>query len=88
MKNWLVKWALAQSLVLTIIIITLTSLQAFHNRYGRFILLSKAIPVEDVAESYVDDDGYITIKLKDVAYQLDDKRNASYKELLGLEDQR
>lgn len=83
MKKWVVNWALMQVLVLAILIVTLGFLQ---THYGRFILLSKAIPVEDVAESYVDDNGYITIKLKDVAYQLDDEANKSYKELLGLEE--
>ena len=84
MEKCVVNWALKQALalVLSILIVTLGLLQM---HYGRFILLSKAIPVEDVAESYVDDDGYITIKLKDVTYQLDDEKNISYKELLGLE---
>ena len=45
------------------------------------IQLEKAIPLSDVACWYVKDD-YITIELKDVTHQLDNKANASYTDLL------
>lgn len=45
------------------------------------IQLEKAIPLSDVACWYVKDD-YITIELKDVTRQLDNKANASYTDLL------
>lgn len=45
------------------------------------IQLEKAIPLSDVACWYVKD-GYITVELKDVTRQLDDKANASYTDVL------
>lgn len=45
------------------------------------IQLKKAIPLSDVACWYVKD-GYITVELKDVTRQLDDKANASYTDVL------
>ena len=45
------------------------------------IQLEKAIPLLDVACWYVKD-GYITVELKDVTRQLDDKANASYTDVL------
>lgn len=45
------------------------------------IQLEKAIPLSDVACWYVKDD-YITIELKDVTHQLDNKANASYTDVL------
>ena len=45
------------------------------------IQLEKAIPLSDVACWYVKDD-YITVELKDVTCQLDNKANASYTDLL------
>lgn len=45
------------------------------------IQLEKAIPLSDVACWYVKD-GYITVELKDVTRQLDDKANASYMDVL------
>ena len=45
------------------------------------IQLEKAIPLSDVACWYVKDD-YITIELKDVTRQLDNKANASYMDVL------
>lgn len=45
------------------------------------IQLEKAIPLSDVACWYVKDD-YITVELKDVTCQLDNKANASYTEVL------
>lgn len=45
------------------------------------IQLEKAIPLSDVACWYVKD-RYITVELKDVTRQLDDKANASYTDVL------
>lgn len=45
------------------------------------IQLEKAIPLSDVACWYVKD-GYITVELKDVTRQLDNKENASYTDVL------
>ena len=45
------------------------------------IQLEKAIPLSDVACWYVKD-GYITVELKDVTRQLDDKANESYTDVL------
>lgn len=45
------------------------------------IQLEKAIPLSDVACWHVKD-GYITVELKDVTRQLDDKANASYTDVL------
>ena len=45
------------------------------------IQLEKPIPLSDVACWYVKDD-YITVELKDVTCQLDNKANASYTDLL------
>lgn len=45
------------------------------------IQLEKAIPLSDVACWYVKD-GYITVELKDVTRQLDDKANACYTDVL------
>lgn len=45
------------------------------------IQLEKAIPLSDVTCWYVKD-GYITVELKDVTRQLDDKANASYTDVL------
>ena len=45
------------------------------------IQLEKAIPLSDVACWYVKD-GYLTVELKDLSYQLDNKANASYMDVL------
>ena len=45
------------------------------------IQLEKAIPISDVACWYKKD-GYITVELKDVTHQLDNKANTSYTDIL------
>lgn len=47
-----------------------------------YIPMETAIPVSDIACWYVNDAGYISVELKDVAYQEDDKANASYTDVL------
>ena len=51
-----------------------------HNNY---IPMETAIPVEDIAEQYIGEDGYLTVELKDLSYQLDDKTNANYTDVLA-----
>ena len=46
------------------------------------IQLEKAIPLSDVACWYTNADGYVTVELKDVTHQLDNKANASYTDIL------
>lgn len=47
-----------------------------------YVPMETAIPVEDIAEQYIGADGYLTVELKDLSYQLDNKANASYTDVL------
>ena len=49
---------------------------------NNYIPMETAIPVEDIAEQYIGSDGYLTVELKDLSYQLDNKANASYMDVL------
>lgn len=49
---------------------------------GKSTQLNHSIPIEDIACYYTNADGYITIELKDVTHQLDNKANASYTDVL------
>lgn len=49
---------------------------------GKSTQLNHSIPTEDIACHYTNADGYITVELKDVTHQLDNKANASYTDLL------
>lgn len=49
---------------------------------NNYIPMETAIPVEDIAEQYIGTDGYLTVELKDLSYQLDNKENASYTDVL------
>lgn len=49
---------------------------------GKSAQLNHSIPIEDVACYYTNADGYITVELKDVTRQLDNKANASYTDVL------
>lgn len=42
----------------------------------------KSIPISDIAYCYTNENGYITLELKDVTHQFDNKVNASYAEIL------
>lgn len=46
------------------------------------IELSQCIPLSDIAEAYLGNDGYYHVVLKDVSRQLDDPENLEYAELL------
>lgn len=48
-----------------------------------YVPMETAIPVEDIAEQYIGEDGYLTVELKDLSYQLDDKANANYADVLA-----
>lgn len=50
---------------------------------SNYIPMETAIPVEDIAEQYIGADGYLTVELKDLSYQLDDKTNANYADILA-----
>lgn len=56
------------------------STTSIHNNY---IPMETAIPVEDIAEQYIGEDGYLTVELKDLSYQFDDKANANYTDVLA-----
>lgn len=45
---------------------------------GKSAQLNHSIPTEDIACWYTNADGYITVELKDITHQLDNKANASY----------
>lgn len=47
-----------------------------------YIPMETAIPVSDIACWYVNNAGCISVDLKDITYQLDDKTNASYTDVL------
>ena len=49
---------------------------------GKSAQLNHSIPTEDIACYYTNADGYITVELKDVTRQLDNKANASYTDVL------
>lgn len=49
---------------------------------GKSAQLNHSIPTEDIACYYTNSDGYITVELKDITRQLDNKANASYTDLL------
>ena len=49
---------------------------------GKSTQLNHSIPTEDIACWYTNADGYITVELKDITRQLDNKANASYTDLL------
>ena len=49
---------------------------------GKSAQLNHSIPTEYIACYYTNADGYITVELKDVTCQLDNKANASYTDLL------
>ena len=49
---------------------------------GKSAQLNHSIPTEDIACWYTNADGYITVELKDVTRQFDNKANASYTDLL------
>lgn len=49
---------------------------------GKSTQLNHSIPTEDIACHYTNADGYITVELKDVTHQLDNKANASYTDVL------
>ena len=49
---------------------------------GKSTQLNHSIPTEDIACYYTNADGYITVELKDVTRQLDNKANASYTDVL------
>lgn len=49
---------------------------------GKSAQLNHSIPIEDIACYYTNADGYITVELKDVTRQLDNKANASYTDVL------
>lgn len=49
---------------------------------GKSAQLNHSIPTEDIACYYTNSDGYITVELKDITHQLDDKANASYTDVL------
>lgn len=48
-----------------------------------YIPMETAISVEDIAEQYIGEDGYLTVELKDLSYQFDDKANANYADILA-----
>ena len=50
---------------------------------SNYIPMETAIPVEDIAEQYIGVDGYLTVELKDVSYQFDDKTNTNYADVLA-----
>lgn len=49
---------------------------------ANYIPMETAIPVEDIAEQYIGTNGYLTVELKDLSCQLDDKANVSYADVL------
>lgn len=49
---------------------------------GKSAQLNHSIPTKDIACYYTNADGYITVELKDVTRQLDNKANASYTDVL------
>ena len=49
---------------------------------GKSAQLNHSIPTEDIACYYTNSDGYITVELKDITHQLDNKANASYTDVL------
>ena len=49
---------------------------------GKSVQLNHSIPTEDIACYYTNTDGYITVELKDVTHQFDNKANASYTDVL------
>jgi len=49
---------------------------------GRYNNSQNNIPVSDIAEMYINDDGYYTIVIKDVTYVDDKSYNASYGEIM------
>lgn len=51
------------------------------------ILLDECIPLNDIACFYLDTDGYLCFKLKDIKNQLDNPKNRSYESIIeSLED--
>ena len=63
-------------------LITTTALIMGAFFIGKLTQLNHSIPTEDIAYWYTNADGYITVELKDVTHQLDNKANASYTDLL------
>jgi len=63
-------------IALLLIIIT------FSYQMGMSKSSNEYIPVSDVAEMYINDDGYYTIVIKDVTYVDDKSYNASYGEIM------
>ena len=59
-------------------LITTTALITSAFFIGKSVQLNHSIPTEDIACWYTNADGYITVELKDVTHQLDNKANASY----------
>ena len=74
-----------KSIALTIGTLALAALATVHpsaEQSNRLIPLDQCIPLEDIANYYVDTDDYLCISLKDVGNQLDDLENLSYVEVL------
>lgn len=63
-------------------LITTTALITSTFFIGKSVQLNHSIPTEDIACWYTNADGYITVELKDVTHQLDNKANASYTDVL------
>ena len=47
-----------------------------------YIRLDECIPLDDIAYYFIDDADYPCFELKDTLYQLEDKSNASYEEIM------
>lgn len=63
-------------------IITTSALVMGAFFIGKSAQLNHSIPTEDIACWYTNADGYITVELKDITHQLDNKANASYTDVL------
>lgn len=71
------------SLVMGSVLIAAVPKMATDNgKSDNVIELSQCIPLSDIAEAYLGNDGYYHITLKDVNRQLDDPENLEYAELL------
>lgn len=79
MKNKITYLIITSALVMGAFLIG-KSTTSIHNNY---IPMETAIPIEDIAEQYIGEDGYLTVELKDLSYQLDDKTNANYTDVLA-----
>lgn len=48
-----------------------------------YIPISECIPLSDIANYYMGENGYPVFELKDVAHQMDDANNRSYEEIIN-----